>query len=129
MLRSKFGYCAVTADFLHIGHIKMLNECKDRCDKLIVGVMTDLCVKEYKGRFPIMSFLQRVALVNAIGCVYKVIAQDSFEFPHSIIREKEFYGNDFIVFDNEKHNRNGADVLIPYMEGISSSIFKSEYLL
>jgi len=30
-----------TFDLLHIGHINMLNRCKDKGDKLIVGVSSD----------------------------------------------------------------------------------------
>ena len=36
-------------DVLHIGHIRMLNFAKDRCDRLIVGIDSDSRVKKLKG--------------------------------------------------------------------------------
>lgn len=90
--------------------------------------MTDECVEDYKGKRPVMDFISRAQLVLSIKGVYKILPQDSFEFPHQILRLKDVYENDFLIFDNEKHNRKNADVLIPYMEGISSTKLKEAYL-
>jgi len=121
---AKFGYVGMTADFLHIGHIEMISQCRKKCGKLIVGIMTDECVTEYKGKAPIMNQQQRSDIVRAIRYVHKVIYQDTFEFPHHVLRLKEFYNDDFIIFDSEEHKRKGADVFIPRLEGISSSQYK-----
>ena len=126
--KPKYGYCAVTADFLHIGHLRMLKFCASRCQRLIVGIMSDECVKKYKGAKPIMNQEQRREIIDYLICTYKTLLQDSFEFPHDVLRMKEFYGKDFVIFDNAVHNRSGADVLVPYMEGISSTRFKKEYM-
>ena len=125
----KYGYCAMVSDFFHIGHLKLLLKCKEQCDKLIVGIMTDECVERYKGKRPIMSFQDRKKVVENISFVYRTCPQDTFEFPHHILTQKVLLEDNFIIFDNEKHNRKGADVLIPYMEGISSTLFKETYLL
>lgn len=127
--KPKYGYCAVTADFLHIGHLKMLKHCASRCQRLIVGIMTDKCVEQYKKRKPIMNQQQRREIVDYLICTYKTMFQDSFEFPHDVLRMKDFYGKNFVIFDNAEHNRSGANVLVPYMEGISSTLFKDTYLL
>lgn len=128
MKKPKYGYCALTADFLHVGHIRLLKFCKSKCQKLIVGIMTDACVKEYKGRKPIMTFEQRREIVESIKFVDVTMSQESFRYPHKVKRLKIFYGKDFIIFDNKNHNRMGADILFPYMEGISSTLFKKVYL-
>ena len=125
----KTGYCAITGDFLHIGHLNFFKRCKEKCDQLIVGVMTDNCVKLYKGRSPIMDYESRKRIIEALKIVWKVRPQNTFEFPHDILRQKEFNDGEFIIFDNQKHNRKGADIYLPYMEGISSSLFKKEYLI
>jgi len=126
--KSLYGYCAITADFLHIGHIRLFEACRLRCKRLIVGIMTDECVESYKGKKPVMDFVQRSQLVLSVKGIYKIFVQDSFEFPHHVLTLKDVYGDDFIIFDNEKHNRLNADVLIPYLEGISSTKLKAEYL-
>lgn len=114
------GYCAITADILHYGHLHFLLQCRKRCDKLVVGIMTDRCVKEYKGEYPIMSEKERELIVKSLVMVSTTVLQDTFEFPDDICS-----GYD-IVFDSNQHNRTGADVLIPYTEGISSTIIKEK---
>ena|SRR3990167_1376609 len=127
--KAKFGYCALTADFFHIGHLNFLKRCKERCENLIVGVMTDDCVKQYKGRLPIMDYEARKRIIESLKIVFKVRPQNTFIFPHDIIRMKEFYEKDFIIFDNQKNKREYVDIYFPYLEGISSTKFKKEYLL
>jgi len=90
--------------------------------------MTDECVESYKGKKPLMDFIERSQLVLSCKEVYKVYVQDSFEYPHYVLRLKDIYESEFIIFDNKEHNREGADMLIPYHEGISSTKIKAEYL-
>lgn len=123
-MKSKYGYLGMTADFLHIGHIKAMKESLVYCNNLIIGLMTDECVKEYKGNFPIMDFQERKEVLESIKFIHKVVGQDSFEFPHHIIRLKEFYGDQFLIFDSTEHKRKGFDILIERTKGISSSDFK-----
>lgn len=106
----------------------MFKECKKNCQKLIVGVMTDECVESYKGKKPLMDFIERLQLVLSCKEVYKVYVQDTFEYPHYVLRLKDVYADDFIIFDNEEHDREGADILIPYTKWISSTKIKAEYL-
>ena len=123
-MKAMYGYCGMTADFLHIGHIKFIQQCKKKCDKLIVGVMTDECVYKYKGHYPIMNTAQRVELVSSIKDVYKVYIQKTFAFPHHILSTRYIHGKDFIIFDTIEHNRKGADVIIKRTANISSTLFR-----
>lgn len=124
MKKSTYGYCGMTADFLHIGHIRFLEECKKRCKTLIVGIMTDECVQKYKGHWPVMNTEERIEVISSIKFVDKVFVQRDFDYPHNILRMKEFYGKDFIIFDSTEHSRNNADVLIKRTAKISSSLFR-----
>ena len=112
----------MTADFLHIGHIKFLETCADQCDKLFVGIMTDECVEGYKKHTPLMNQYDRAELIQSITCVKNTMFQRTFEFPHHIMRLKVFYEDDFLIFDTEEHRRKGADVLIPVTPNISSTM-------
>ena len=40
------GFTSVVGDLLHPGHIAMIQECADKCDYLIVGL-----IKEYRERW------------------------------------------------------------------------------
>lgn len=113
------GYCAVTADILHIGHIRFINDCKSKCDFLTVGIMTDECVKKYKGEYPIMNQEQRKEIVLNLKSVDNAMFQDSFEFSFQII-------STCTIFDSEEHKRPGAIFYIPRTEGISSSQIKEK---
>jgi glycerol-3-phosphate cytidylyltransferase len=129
MNKPLYGYCALTADGLHIGHIVFLDECKNRCQKLIVGIMTDHYLINIKKRKALMNYTQREKLVSSLKMVYKTMPQDSFEYPHGILGLKAFYDYDFLIMDSDQHKREHSDILFPYMTGISSSKFKKEYCL
>lgn len=115
----RIGYCAVTCDILHEGHVEFLKQCKDLCDYLIVGIMTDEIVAKYKGKKPIMSYNERSVVVSSIRFVDQIVPQDTFEFDKNIEKFKPT-----IVFDSEQHKRKGANTFIPYFEKISSSEIK-----
>jgi len=123
-MKPRFGYCAVTCDFLHAGHVKYLKDCADKCRHLIVGIMTDDCVEDYKGCRPIMNQKQRCEMVKSIRFVHKTYFQDTFQFSHSVMRMKGIYGKDFIIFDTKEHHRSGHDVIIPVKKIFNSSDFK-----
>jgi cytidyltransferase-like protein len=124
---SKYGYCGMTADFLHIGHINFLEECKKHCNKLIVGVMTDESVYMYKGKYPLMSQVDRFRLLTAISFVDHGMFQASFNYPDFVMHLKQSYGKDFLIFDSEEHKREGADIIIPRTEGVSSTQFRETH--
>lgn len=116
-----YGYCGMTADFLHVGHIRFLRRCKGHCDHLIVGVMSDDCVEQYKGKRPIMNERERQEILRAIEDVDSVTLQTTFEFPKQIVDDP-----DFVVFDSDEHRRIGADIIFTRTAQISSSQFKEE---
>jgi glycerol-3-phosphate cytidylyltransferase len=126
MKLAKYGYCAVTADYLHIGHINFIEACKAKCDRLIVGIMTDECVLKYKGKRPLMNEKDRQRMIKSLKSVHTTKLQDSFDFPGSILSLKEIYGGDFLIFDCEEHARLNSDFLIPRTEGISSTLIKEQ---
>lgn len=66
------GYTFVVCDLLHIGHLKFFQKCKEYCDFLIVGVITDESVETYK-RKPIIPTEERVELVKALKPVDMVV--------------------------------------------------------
>jgi cytidyltransferase-like protein len=116
------GYCAVTADILHSGHIKFLNTCKGFCDDLIVGVMTDECVKRYKGKNPVMPLKDRMEIISNLKMVNKVIPQDTFDYPSKL---KSMEGIDYII-DSTQHQRKGADFYVKYDDSVSSTKIKEK---
>ncbi len=126
MKMPRFGYLAVTADFLHVGHVRFIKNCSDKCEKLVVGIMSDECVEKYKGARPVMNQYERNEIIKSLKLVHATVIQSTFEFPHFIHTTKHFWGDDFVIFDCDEHKRDGADFYIPRTANISSSQFRKE---
>ena len=69
-------YTSVVCDLLHIGHINLFRKAKGLGDNLIVGVITDEGVNQYK-RTPIIPVEQRIAVVSSIKYVDLAIEQNT----------------------------------------------------
>ena len=62
----------MVADLFHYGHVNFLKQCSELGDLLIVGIHSDKDVESYK-RIPILSFEERVKVVQACKYVDKVV--------------------------------------------------------
>ena len=65
----KVGYTCGVFDLFHVGHLNLLERCKEMCDILIVGVCNDEYVRNVKCKEPIYSEKQRVRIINALKVV------------------------------------------------------------
>lgn len=129
-INRKVGYSFVVADLLHVGHIHHLKKCKEHCDFLIVGVLTDEAVEAYK-RKPIIPDEQRVISVESLKMVDKVVLQDDRDPTETMKRLVEEGWNIKVLFhaDNWKNvpgtkyikGRGGKLIQPPYLEGISTT--------
>ncbi|HCH28816.1 MAG TPA: glycerol-3-phosphate cytidylyltransferase [Ruminococcaceae bacterium] len=131
----KIGYTTGVFDMFHIGHLNILKKAKEQCDFLIVGVSTDELVKEYKKKAPIVSFEERIAIVEAIKYTDKAVAQTTLDKAQAWKEYKfnaVFHGDDWkgskMYNDIEKQLRDvGVDmVYIPHTEGVSSTLLSNK---
>ncbi len=130
MKKYKVGYTTGVFDLFHIGHLNIIRRAKEQCDFLIVGVSTDELVQSYKNKTPVIAFEDRMAIVDAIKYVDKVVPQTSMD---KMAAWKEykfdalFHGNDWQNSDmynkiTKEFEEVGVDVVfLPHTEGISSS--------
>ena len=65
----KTGYICGVFDLFHVGHLSILERCKEMCDILIVGVCDDTYVKENKHRNPVYPENDRVSILKALKFV------------------------------------------------------------
>lgn len=66
--KAKRGFTCSTFDLFHAGHVLMLQEAKQQCDYLIVGLQTDPTIDRPEKNKPVQSIFER--FVQLQGCKY-----------------------------------------------------------
>lgn len=136
MKKYKIGYTSGVYDMFHIGHLNILKRAKEKCDYLIVGVTTDELAL-YKNKKPIIPYVERCAIVEAIKYVDKVVPQENMnklEACKKYNADVIFVGDDWKGTDKwnkiEKDlSTIGAEVVyFQYTPGTSSTILREKLL-
>ncbi len=83
-----------TFDVFHVGHLRVLERAAALGDRLVVGVSADALNIRKKGRAPVFSQGERLAIVAALRVVDEVFVEESLEAKR-----------DYLV-------KHGADVLV-----------------
>jgi len=63
----------------HIGHLNILKRSKLNCDYLVVGITTDECCLERKGKTPIIPFHERKEIIKSVKYVDEVVPQENYD--------------------------------------------------
>jgi len=123
-------YIAMSADFIHPGHINVLKKAAELGD-IVIGLLTDSAIASYK-RLPYSTYNQRKEVVANIKGVIEVIPQETLDYSDNLLKIKPDYvvhGDDWKVGPQMKVRQkvldtikkwNGELVEIPYTEGISA---------
>ena len=115
------GYTTGVFDMFHIGHLNILRRAKEQCDYLIVGVTTDdLCFKR-KQKYPIINERDRMAIVEAIRYVDKVVPQSTMDKVEAVKK----YGVSVVFVGSDWQ---GTDSWIKYEKEIAKVGCRAEYL-
>lgn len=69
----KIGFTCSTFDLFHAGHVAMLEEAKQQCDYLIVGIQSDPTIDRPEKNKPIQSLIERQLQVRACKFVDETI--------------------------------------------------------
>jgi len=78
-IESTIGFTCSCFDLLHAGHILMLKDAKNRCDRLIVGLQTDPTIDRPEKNKPIQSLEERQIQLEAVKYVDEVFTYDTEE--------------------------------------------------
>ncbi|MEV5003680.1 adenylyltransferase/cytidyltransferase family protein [Nocardioides sp. LML1-1-1.1] len=71
------GYAPGAFDLFHIGHLNALRQARQWCDVLVAGVVSDEVCLETKGVQPTVPLAERLEIVEAIGIVDAVYAEET----------------------------------------------------
>lgn len=97
------GFTSVVGDLFHAGHVAMIQECRQHCDYLIVGVMAGVDSRPGKNE-PVQSLFERFYQVQNCAGVDRVIALGSEADLDLALRtlteiDVRFVGDDYIGKD------------------------------
>ncbi|WP_300396150.1 D-glycero-beta-D-manno-heptose 1-phosphate adenylyltransferase [Henriciella sp.] len=81
----KVGFTNGCFDILHPGHLKLLEEARSRCDRLVVAINTDASVRRLKGESrPVNTENDRARMLSGIAAVDAVVLFEE-ETPEQLI--------------------------------------------
>lgn len=113
-----------TFDLFHIGHLNILRRSAALGDHLVVGVSSDALNFRKKMKRPVYPQAERMAIVEALGCVDEVFLEESLELKADYIREHKA---DILVMGDDWRGRFDAMkslchvVYLPRTEGVSTT--------
>lgn len=119
----------------HVGHLNILRRAKQMCDFLVVGVSTDELVESYKNKTPIVSFDDRIAIVDACKYVDKAVPQttmdklDAWKHLHFdvMFHGDEWKGTELYNKYEEEFAKVGVKICyLPHTDGVSSSMLREK---
>ncbi|MBL1436921.1 MAG: adenylyltransferase/cytidyltransferase family protein [Rhodobacteraceae bacterium] len=123
------GYTAGVFDLFHYGHVRLLENARALCDKLIVGVTVDELVS-YKNKQAFIPFDHRIEVVSACRHVDIAIPQnnmDKVEAMKKLNATVLFVGDDWfgdekwIEIERALNEIEARVIYFPYTESISST--------
>tara|TARA_Y100000590_G_C15103011_1_gene781993 strand:- start:28 stop:459 length:432 start_codon:yes stop_codon:yes gene_type:complete len=130
-------FVPMTADLFHHGHINILLKAQ-KYGKVIVGLMTDKGILSYKKKKPLISYKNRLKILNQIKCIDKIIPLNGLKYTKFASHYKFEY---FVHGDDWKKNIQsnqrkklivlmkkwkGKVIEVPYTKGISSSKIRNK---
>jgi glycerol-3-phosphate cytidylyltransferase len=125
------GYTAGAFDLFHVGHVNLLRNSRERCDRLIVGVSTDDLVAATKGKTCVVPFKERSEIVGACRYADLVIPQtdlDKVAAWKTLRFNLLFIGDDWLGnvrwrgYERELAKRDVSVVYLPYTRETSSTL-------
>ena len=90
-MENKTGFVAGSFDILHPGYVMMLQECKDKCDYLIVGLHENPSWERDNKNSPIMSLHERFLVLKSIRYVDEIAPYNN---ENELVNLLKFYSPD-----------------------------------
>lgn len=135
MKEYKIGYVAGVFDLFHIGHLNLIRRAKEKCEYLIVGVLTDELVVHFKGQKPYIPFEERKEIIGALKYVDKAVgvnmdnidkmaAWELYKFD-CLFSGDDYVNNETWMIDKKRLNQVGSDIqFFGYTKSTSSTQIK-----
>ena len=138
MKKYKVGYTCGVFDLFHVGHLNLLERCKEQCDYLVVGMCDDTYVRDIKKKEPVIKQDDRLRILNALKCVDlaekvdiqttndKMLAWQRFKFD-VLFSGDDWKGTERYLKTEEQFKELGVTIeYLPYTQGVSTSDIKNK---
>lgn len=138
MKKYKVGYTCGVFDLFHVGHLNLLERCKEQCDYLVVGMCDDSYVRNIKNKEPIIKEDDRLRILNALKCVDlaekvdiettndKMLAWERFKFD-VLFSGDDWKGTERYLKTEKQFEKIGATIeYLPYTQGVSTTDIKKK---
>ncbi len=113
MSEERVGIVASCFDLFHAGHILMLMEAKDHCDRLIVALQSDPSVDRPEKNKPVQALSERYIQLEACKYVDQIVPYDTEADLYNLLAgldwDVRFLGMDYI----DRTDFTGYDLDIP----------------
>lgn len=140
MKKYNVGITVGVFDMFHIGHLNLLEKCKDMCEKLIVAVCDDDYVRNIKNKEPIIEQEDRMRLIGALKCVDNVVlVTPALTEDKMMLHDKHnfdvlFSGDDWKNSERYKRTEREFEKIgvaieyLPYTKGVSTTDIKNKII-
>ena len=137
-MKNKTIYVPLAVDILHSAHINILKKAK-KYGKVIVGLLTDRAISEYK-KFPLIDYKERYNTLKGIKFVDQIVEQKNWDYSENIRKYKPNYfihGDDWKTGIQKNQRKkviqalkkiNGKLIEVPFSKNISSSEIKDKII-
>lgn len=121
------GFTAGAFDICHAGHLIMFEECKKKCDYLIVGLQTNPNSDREEKNKPVQTMFERYMQLRACKYIDEIIPYDDEEDLYNLLAcikpDIRFMGSDWknkpniardrlpeieVIYNNRKHNYSSS---------------------
>lgn len=112
-MTERVGIVASCFDLLHAGHILMLYEAKEHCDRLVVALQSDPTIDRPEKNKPIQGLSERYIQLEACKCVDQIVPYDTEADLYNLLAgldwDVRFLGMDYY----DRTDFTGYDLDIP----------------
>ena len=136
MKKYKNGYLAGVFDLYHVGHLNLIRRAKERCDYLMIGLLTYEMVVKLKKNPPYIPFEERKQILESVQYVDQVVAvtEENHEkmkawnlYHFDCLFSGDDYSQNFYWQEDQRSLRNvGSNIeFFPYTKSTSSTKIKA----
>ena len=139
----KIGFTCSCFDLLHAGHVVMLQEAKELCDYLVVGLLVDPSIERKEKNKPVQSLFERYLQLSACKYVDEIIPfekeQDIIDIILTINPDIRICGEEYkdknhtgkglcnIYYNKRKHSFSSSDLRKRVYNAEKELTFKENY--